>query len=91
MFIIFLLQVRQLLDRIFNNNLSPRVGPNLIDVDFVPVVDKKMPELELQIVMLSVEGQARDQVFSVQGLDQEFNGCYTRKESAQNENNVKIN
>ena len=90
MFEIFLLQVRQLFDRIFNNNLSPRVGPNLVDVDFIPVVDKKMPELEVQIVVMTVQGQARDQVFSVQGLDPEINGSYTRKESAQNENNVKI-
>ncbi len=84
------MQVRQLFDRIFNNNLSPRVGPNLVDVDFVPVVDKKQPELELQIVMLTVEGQARNEVFSVQGLDPGFNGCYTRMESALNENNIKI-
>ena len=49
-----------------------------------------MPELEVQIVVMTVQGQARDQVFSVQGLDPEINGSYTRKESAQNENNVKI-
>ena len=83
------MQVRQFLDRIFNNNLSPRVSPNLVDVDFIPVVDKKMPDLELQIVMMTVQGQARDKVFSVQGLDKEINGSYTRNES-QNENNIKI-
>ena len=77
------------MDRIFNNNLSPRVSPNLVDVDFIPVVDKKMPDLELQIVMMTVQGQTRDKVFSVQGLDKEINGSYTRNES-QNENNIKI-
>ena len=83
-------QVRQLLDRIFNNNLNPRVAPNLVDVDFVRVVDKKRPSLELQIVVMSVQGQARDKkVFSVQGFDTEINGSYTRQDS-DSENNLKI-
>lgn len=88
-FEIFLLQVRQLLDRIFNNNINPRVGPNLVDVDFVRVVDKKLPRLELHLVVMTVQGQARDKVFSVQGIDPEINGIYTRKES-RSENNVKM-
>ena len=82
------LQVRQLLDKIFNNNLNPRVGPNLVDIDFVRIVDKKMPRLELQIVVVTVQGQARDRVFTVHGLRQEINGSYTRKDS-RSENNVK--
>ena len=88
-FEIFLLQVRQLLDRIFNNNINPRVGPNLVDVDFVRVVDKKLPRLELHLVVMTVQGQARDKVFSVQGIHPEINGTYTRKES-RSENNVKM-
>ena len=76
------------MDKIFNNNLYPRVGPNLVDIDFVRVVDKKLPRLELQIVVLTVQGQARDKLFSVQGLTPQINGSYTRLDS-RSENNVK--
>ena len=76
------------MDRIFNNNLNPRVGPNLVDIDFVRVGDKKMPGLELQLVVMTVQGQPRDKVFSVKGLQPEINGSYTR--DSRGENNVKI-
>ena len=81
------------MDRIFNNNLTPRVGPNLADIKFVKVVDKTQPKLELQVVMISVKGRAtslKQKKFVVKNLDPSLNGEYNRIES-KGENNIKVN
>ena len=66
----------------------------MADVEFVRVVDRGRPNLEFQIVVISVKGQqglsglAKNK-FQVKNLEQQFNGTYIRRESG-DENNEKI-
>ena len=73
-----------MLDRIINNNIQPRVAPEETEVDFVRVVDRANPELELQVMIISVVERAdRDERFAVAGLE-EVRGVYTRQGGDQN-------
>ena len=73
-----------MLDRIINNNIQPRVAPEETEVDFVRVVDRANPQLELQVMIISVAGRPDGvQRFAVVGLE-EVRGVYTREGGDQN-------
>ena len=71
-----------MLDRIFNNNIQPRVGPEETDVEFAKVLDRTRPQLELQVMIVSVQGRGNRhhrEKFVVKNLVP-VDGQYTRKE-----------
>jgi len=49
--------VRQTLDRVLSNMISPRVPPNIVDIDFVPVEDRSRPNCPYRVIVVMVKGQ----------------------------------
>ena len=79
-----------MLDRILNNNIQPRVGPEETEVEFARVLDRNRPQLELQVMIVSVQGRSdshQREKFVVKNLVP-MDGEYTRQEG--DENNILV-
>jgi len=52
-------KTRMIIDRVCTQNLLPRAPPNLVTIDFIPIINSRQDDkiTELQVVKITVQGQ----------------------------------